>query len=1225
MRAKRPSRLAIVDHLTGLYNRRYFDKRLKKIIPESKKKKKHFSLLMIDIDKFKDVNDKYGHLVGDKVLNDLAKVLKKSVRKPDICFRYGGDEVAVLLPNTERKAAENVVARLKHKVEKHRFSTEGSSKLCLKLSIGLAIFPDDGLKPRELIKQADALLYKVKARKNPKRRITEPFILETKLIPPLPKENTIARPRLLSLLKTNKNKKLILIIADAGYGKTTLLSQYLHQEKLPCVFYGLDANDRDFSVFLLHLVEAMQKIQKSLGKRTKTLFSHVENITRDVEMIMGTLINEIVKKRKEKIFIIFDDFHTIPQESSVYQALDYFIDHLPENVHIIISTRISPSLPSLARWHSKQDVFELTKEELRFTDKEIKFLLEDIYKTTLSSEELKGLALHTEGWATGLQMILQHTGAEKIKNTLNNYLESNVPLFEYFANEILEEESTVIKEFLLKSSILDWMTTDICDSVLKMNNSKETLQFLVQRNLFTTSVSSHLRIYKYHFLFKEFLQQKLAQTIASKELDELHLNAARFYMKSKDWDRAIYHLIEAKVYERAAKIIKKVGNDFITTGRTNILYHLIELLPPYMINIYPSLLVYKARILRQLGRWDESLVFFKKARKIFHHNGERNVEAEVLRHISNIYAIRGVHRKAITLNEKALGLIGTKNNRLKVKLLNSLSNSYFYMADLRAHERILKNALSLCRRHKYPDLMFMIKGNLALIYMNSDRLSQALAMYHDLFKLKFFLYNLPLATVYYCNTAWIYMIMGEFESAKQSLEKAFKICVNINYKTGQCNVFLGMGQFYQMVSEYDKALGYYDQAFDLNKDMKDKRINHSIWLGKAQCYMGKGVLGRAEECIQNCSAIYEAKRNKLRYIYSTLTLGEIKLRSGNYREAEKIFLESCRTSVRKGYGYDKLVGYIRLADLYWTKGAFSKMRIYLKKAITIAKHRQYDGILIAELNKNPKLFELTKDENIDADYFSNLMKKIGYKGYLEAYMLGEFLVKVNKKEISKRKLKTERTKSVFAYLLKKRANIISRDQLIDVFFPGFAPQKAGHNLRMCLSFIRQMFGARNFLLYENKGYRINPMVKCWTDVDEFIQRVETGEKYERNGNITEATTQYLRAVEIYKGDFLENLYDNWCEERRKYYRVIYIKTLKFLAEYFYDQTNYDQSVEYYHKIIEKDKFMEEAYCGIMRCYTKLGNQKEIIVYFNKLTKILREELGCVPLSETKKLYKQLIQ
>jgi LuxR family maltose regulon positive regulatory protein len=184
---------------------------------------------------------------------------------------------------------------------------------------------------------------------------------------------------------------------------------------------------------------------------------------------------------------------------------------------------------------SKQDVFELTKEELRFTDKEIKLLLKDIYKTTLSSEELNRLTLHTEGWATGLQMILQHTSAEKTKNTLNNYLESNVPLFEYFANEILRKESEVMQVFLLRSSILEWLTPDACDAIAEIRNSKATLKSLVQHNLFTILVSTHPLTYKYHQLFKEFLRHKLAETISSKELNDLHARSARFYVKKKDY------------------------------------------------------------------------------------------------------------------------------------------------------------------------------------------------------------------------------------------------------------------------------------------------------------------------------------------------------------------------------------------------------------------------------------------------------------------------------------------------------------------------------------------------------------------------------------------------------------------------------------------------------------------------------------------------------------------
>jgi DNA-binding SARP family transcriptional activator len=316
---------------------------------------------------------------------------------------------------------------------------------------------------------------------------------------------------------------------------------------------------------------------------------------------------------------------------------------------------------------------------------------------------------------------------------------------------------------------------------------------------------------------------------------------------------------------------------------------------------------------------------------------------------------------------------------------------------------------------------------------------------------------------------------------------------------------------------------------------------------------------------------------------------------------------------------------LRLADLYWTKGDFSKMRIYLKKTIRIAKQKQYDGILIGEANKNPKFFELAKEENIESDYLSKLMKKIGHKRYLEVWTLGDFRVKINGNDVSQGKWKNERARSVFTYFLTKRTQVIGRDQLLNVFFPDVALQKASHRLRMSLLFIRKMFGERGFILYENRSYRINPKVKCWIDVDEFLQTVETGDKYIKDGKNAEAIKYYLRAVALYKGDYLKDLYDNWCEKPREYYHSIYIKILKHLAEYSYNQNSYEDSIRYYQKIIEKDRFTEEAYCGVMRNYAKVGNRKEVVRQFNKLTEILREELECEPLSETKKLYKLLIK
>lgn len=219
-------------------------------------------------------------------------------------------------------------------------------------------------------------------------------------------------------------------------------------------------------------MHGIERIKPILCSRSKGLLEQGGEVGRNYELLFGTLINELVEKRKEELFFILDDYHALPLDSLVHQALDYFIDNLPDVVHVVIASRTIPPLPSLSKWRAKENLFEISREELKFTDDEMKTLLCEVYKTSLTEEELKLVSEKTEGWITGIRLILQSVGKEgkSIKDTLNSYLETNQPLFEYFANEILANETLEVQDFLRKCSILDIITAEACDEIFRIKN-----------------------------------------------------------------------------------------------------------------------------------------------------------------------------------------------------------------------------------------------------------------------------------------------------------------------------------------------------------------------------------------------------------------------------------------------------------------------------------------------------------------------------------------------------------------------------------------------------------------------------------------------------------------------------------------------------------------------------------------------------------------------------------
>lgn len=154
--------LSVREELTGLYNRRYFQQVLQIEWKRATRFKRSLSLLMIDIDHFKDFNDTFGHPFGDKVLKVIADLLIKNLREVDTVARFGGEEFVVLLPDTAREGALVVAEKLRHLVEIERFSGEHQRILPLTVSVGIAAFPDDARDMDDLIDHSDVALYEAK-------------------------------------------------------------------------------------------------------------------------------------------------------------------------------------------------------------------------------------------------------------------------------------------------------------------------------------------------------------------------------------------------------------------------------------------------------------------------------------------------------------------------------------------------------------------------------------------------------------------------------------------------------------------------------------------------------------------------------------------------------------------------------------------------------------------------------------------------------------------------------------------------------------------------------------------------------------------------------------------------------------------------------------------------------------------------------------------------------
>ena len=389
-------------------------------------------------------------------------------------------------------------------------------------------------------------------------------VLATKLyVPPL-RPRAVARPRLTERLHRGcTHCGLTLISAPAGFGKTTLVSEWLSGREGLVAWLSLDEGDGEPARFLTYLVAALQTVAAGIGEGVLGALRSPQ--PPQSEAILTTLLNEIATL-PDPFVLVLDDYHAIDSEP-VDEALAFLIGHLPPQMHLLIATREDPALP-LARLRVRGQLSELRATDLRFTVEEAAEFLDGVMGLDLSTKEVAALEERTEGWIVGLQLAaLSMQGREDTASFIETFTGSHRFVLDYLAEEVLQRQSESVQAFLLHTSVLDRLCGPLCDAVLPGPSApgQETLEYLERANLFIIPLDNERRWYRYHPLFAELLRQRLRRNTASFAEDEignvaeLHIRASRWYESDGQHIEAFRHAAAADDVDRAARLIRGEG------------------------------------------------------------------------------------------------------------------------------------------------------------------------------------------------------------------------------------------------------------------------------------------------------------------------------------------------------------------------------------------------------------------------------------------------------------------------------------------------------------------------------------------------------------------------------------------------------------------------------------------------------------------------------------------
>jgi LuxR family transcriptional regulator, maltose regulon positive regulatory protein len=801
------------------------------------------------------------------------------------------------------------------------------------------------------------------------------LLLLAKLYIPQVRPNIVPRPRLVECLNEGLHRKLTLISASAGFGKTTLVSEWISSSGKPVAWLSLDERDNDPTRFLTYLVTALQTIAQKIG--TGVLAALQSSQPPPAESILTTLLNEITTI-SDNFVLVLDDYHVI-DSPPVDQALIFLVEHMPSQMHLVIATREDPPLP-LARLRARGELTELRAADLRFTSEEAGAFLNQMMGLDLSIEDITALEARTEGWIAGLQLAaLSMQGRSDTAGFIQAFTGSHRFVLDYLAEEVLEHQSEHLRNFLLRTAILDKLCAPLCNAVTGREDGKEILDILEHNNLFLIPLDDKRQWYRYHHLFAEVLQTHLME--AQPELvSSLHQRASTWYEQNGSLSDAIRHALAAKELERAAGLIELA---WPLTEKGDLQSALwigwIRTLPDEMFHTRPVLTGDYAFALLGIGEIEAAEKRFTDAERWLKPETESSgmivVDKDQYRSMPESIAIGRAYiaqafgniQETIKYTSQILELVPQGDAFRCAQASMMLGMAYWATGDLEAAERVFAEyTMKLRKAGNIPDAISTTVV-LADIRMALGRLQEATRTSEQL--MQFIMDHgepiCPETADLHRELSELYLEQFDLESASQHLQKSKELGEKAELPVWRYRWFFSQARFNETRDNLDGAIELLNEADKLyiRTPLPD---SHPISAMKARIWVAQSRLTKALEWVNEQGFSVDDDLSFLRE-YDHITWTRILIAQYQNDRSEDIIQAAMRllTRLLKAAEEGKRIGsvieiLVLQALAYRAQGNITPALAALERALTLAEPEGYVRIFVGEGKRMAELLVIIK-------------------------------------------------------------------------------------------------------------------------------------------------------------------------------------------------------------------------------------------------------------------------
>lgn len=1065
-------------------------------------------------------------------------------------------------------------------------------------------------------------------------------VSKTKIIPPRRRPELLTRKRLLDMLFEALDKKLTLVSAPAGYGKTSLLIDMADQSELPCCWLALDELDRDPHRFAAYFIAALAECFPKFGSQSKSVLDGIESFEEDMERLLVGLVNELYEQVHEHFIFVLDDFHLLDGVQNIQNFINRFVQLVDENCHLVISSRTLASLNDLPLLVAREQVSGLSFTDLAFQPHELQALLAQNQQMHISDEEAIRLIEETEGWITGLQF--SDAGILK-KNLLHGGLENAAGLFEYLGQQVLDRQAPELREFVLRTSLLDEFDAALCEEVFAPLYSESQdwhgwIRTIARNNLFALPVGEDGKWLRYHHLFRDFIRDHFNRE-RPHEVVPILSRLQTAYEDMGEWEKAHHICRQLDDANLLADMVERASTSMLQRAHLTMESWINEL-PPSMTRSRPGLLSIRGTIAYTKGDLQEGLDLLCQAEEM--HRREHDIPGLILTLIrrGSAYRFLGDYAASLRDAEEVITLTETSDERqmLYADALRLKGLALYRLGKANQAVTFLERSLETCRVYDEDNVPILLMET-GMAYRAIGNFTEAHNAYQQALAIWQREGNLFWQASLLNNLGVLYQFQGEYEKAALAFEGGVLSARRSRYTRLDILISIGLGDLYIELADFEMARQNYQHAVDTLQNMDDRLLARFLSLSQANFAFFQNDAGSVYNFIKDVENSIVSGGSDYEQGYLNLTQGRLYLLEEKFDMAAERFENAEAHFIRDGRNVEVIMAKIWRAAAYFRDGNEDNS-IQILDTLT-ADGGKFNHVAIVtiyqayewlkELRGMSKIGRTIRNLFIQADRLANEIPAIRRQLRRQARVVsapapkllikafGKAEVRMDGRLLTNSDWQTQSVRELFFYLLSV-SKPLTKEQIGETLWSEqYEPAKLKLRFKNEIYRLRRAVG-QDVVIFTDVFYAFNRDLDYEYDVEAF-ESFLTRAKSTKNAE--EQIEFYRKAIDLVRGPYLNDMYMDWAVFDRERLGQAYLNALANLADLYQKNTQLENAIDICKRAIDYDPGYEVAYRISMQTYSRLGDRASIQRVYQSCRDSMKTLFNLPPSRETEALYQQL--